>query len=195
MDDADGRVVPQRRYLSRFLELDWREQVLEQTDERREQFRPIYESSLRNLREMREAGVRIMAGSDVAVLNVFPGASLHLELELFVTELGMTPTEAIESATIRPAEFLGLDASVGTIEVDKIADLVLLDANPLDDIANVGQIAAVVLRGRLFDRAGLDRALASVEAAEDQRVNDWPRRPAEGGASSSQRNGARPPPE
>jgi imidazolonepropionase-like amidohydrolase len=118
-----------------------------------------------------------MAGSDVAVLNVFPGSSLHEELAIFVKTIGMTPMEALQSATIRPAEFIGRGAAIGTIETGKIADLVLLDANPLDDIANVGRIEAVVLRGRLFDRAGLDQLLAAVEAAPDRRVNDWPRRP------------------
>ncbi len=175
VDDAEGKLDLRRRYLSRFLILDWKEQVLEQTAERRAQFRQIAPSALRNLREMREAGVRIMAGSDVGVLNIFPGSSLHEELELFVNELGMTPAQAIECATIRPAEFLGLADSAGTVAAGKVADLVLLDANPLEDIRNLRRIRAVILRGRLFDRAGLDKLLSEVAAAEDQRVNDWPR--------------------
>jgi len=175
MDDSAGKLHPHRRFLSRFLLLDWKEQVLEQTTERREQLRPIYQSSLRNLREMREAGVRLLAGSDVGVLNIFPGSSLHEELELFVSELGMTPLEALQSATLRPAEFLGLAGSVGTIAKGQVADLVLLDANPLQDIRRLRRIAAVILRGRLFDRAGLEALLKNVAADEDQRVNDWPR--------------------
>ena len=175
VDDAEGKLDLRRRYLSRFLILDWKEQVLEQTAERRAQVRQIAPSLIRNLREMREAGVRIMAGSDVGVLNIFPGSSLHEELELFVNELGMTPAQALECATIRPADFLGLADSVGTVSAGKVADLVLLDANPLEDIRNLRQIRAVILRGRLFDRAGLDKLLSDVGAAEDQRVNDWPR--------------------
>ena len=82
---------------------------------------------------MREAGVRIMAGSDVAVLNVFPGLSLHEELRLFVDSVGMSPMEALASATRKPAEWLGVADSVGTIAPGKVADLVLLDADPLDE--------------------------------------------------------------
>jgi imidazolonepropionase-like amidohydrolase len=111
----------------------------------------------------------------VGVLNIFPGSSLHEELELFVNELGMTAAQAMECATIRPAEFLGLADSAGTVSAGKVADLVLLDANPLEDIRNLRRIRAVILRGRLFDRAGLDKLLSEVAAAEDQRVNDWPR--------------------
>jgi imidazolonepropionase-like amidohydrolase len=109
------------------------------------------------------------------VLNIFPGASLHEELRLFVDSLGMTPLEALASATRSPAEWLGLADSVGAIEPGKAADLVLLDADPLADITNVGRIAAVVLRGRLFRRADLDALLAAVAAMPDVRVNDWVR--------------------
>jgi imidazolonepropionase-like amidohydrolase len=122
---------------------------------------------------MRQAGVRIMAGSDVAVLNIFPGATLHEELRLFVDSVGMTPMEALASATQKPAEWLGLADSVGTIESGKVADLVLLDADPLADITNTRRIAAVMLRGKLFRRSDLDAVLAAVKAMPDHRVNDW----------------------
>ena len=155
--------------------LDWREQVEEATPQRRtviERFWPVW---LRQVREMREAGVRIMAGSDVAVLNVFPGASLHEELRLFVDSVGMTPIEALASATRKPAEWLGLADSVGTIARGKVADLVLLDANPLADINNTTRVAAVVLRGKLFQRGDLDTLRAAVAVMPDRRVNDWVR--------------------
>ena len=164
-----------RPYLSRFLILDWREQVEEVTPQRRAYFERAWPIALKHLREMREAGVRIMAGSDVAVLNIFPGPSLHEELRLFVDSVGMSPMEALETATRKPAEWLGLADSVGTIEAGKVADLVLLDANPLDDITNTRRIAAVMLGGRLFARKDLDALLASVATMPDLRVNDWVR--------------------
>jgi imidazolonepropionase-like amidohydrolase len=173
--DATAAAHPLRPYLSRFMILDWREQVEEATPERRAYFEQAWPVALAHFREMREVGVRIMAGSDVAVLNIFPGASLHEELRLFVDSLGMTPLEALASATRRPAEWLGLADSVGTIEPGKVADLVLLDADPLADIANTRRIRAVVLRGRLLGRGDLDALLANVAAAPDVRVNDWVR--------------------
>jgi imidazolonepropionase-like amidohydrolase len=173
VDDTTGARHPLRPYLSAFLVLDWREQALEATPERVTALAAAWRSTLRDVREMHQAGVRLMAGSDVAVINIFPGATLHRELELFVDSLGMTPLEALASATREPAASLGLADSVGTIAVGKGADLVLLDADPLADISNTQRIAGVVLRGRWFDRAGLDSLLAAVRAAPDIRVNDW----------------------
>ncbi|HEX6051583.1 MAG TPA: amidohydrolase family protein, partial [Gemmatimonadaceae bacterium] len=83
--------------------------------------------------------------------------------------------EALESATRKPAEWLGLADSLGTIERGKVADLVLLDADPLEDIRNTQRIGAVVMRGRLLQRPELDALLASIAAMPDRRVNDWVR--------------------
>ncbi len=171
--DSTARVHPLRPYLSAFMILDWKEQVEEVTPDRRTYFDRAWPIAIKHTREMREAGVRLMAGSDVAVLNIFPGLSLHDELRLFVDSLGMSPLEALLTATRKPAEWLGLADSVGTIEPGKVADLVLLDADPLQDIANTRRIASVVLRGRLFQRRDLDRVLADVRAAPDRRANDW----------------------
>ncbi|MDQ4079908.1 MAG: amidohydrolase family protein [Gemmatimonadota bacterium] len=174
VSDTAPEVHPLRPYLSRFMILDWREQVDELSPARRTFFAERYwPYVLGDIRDMRAAGVRIMAGSDVAVLNIFPGASLHEELRLFVDSVGMSPLEALESATREPAEWLGLADSVGTIATGKVADLVLLDANPLDDITNTRRIAAVVMRGRLFQRDDLDALLGSIAAMPDLRVNDW----------------------
>jgi imidazolonepropionase-like amidohydrolase len=114
---------------------------------------------------MFRAGVPFMAGTDTAAgVHVFPGFSLHDELGLFV-RAGLTPLQALQTATLNPAKFMGRLADMGTVEKGKLADLVLLDANPLDDIANTRRIRAVVLAGRYFDRADLDRMLKGVEMA------------------------------
>jgi len=173
--DTTGATNPLRPYVSRFMVLDWREQVEEATPERRSALERAWPIWLKQAREMREAGVRIMAGSDVAVLNVFPGLSLHEELRLFVDSVGMTPMEALASATRKPAEWLGIADSVGTVVPGRVADLVLLDADPLANIDNTRRISAVVLHGKLFRQGDLDTLRAAVRAMPDIRTNDWVR--------------------
>jgi imidazolonepropionase-like amidohydrolase len=175
VNDSTATVHPLRPYLSKFMILDWKEQVEEVTPQRRTLLERAWPLWLKQVREMHAARVRIMAGSDVAVLNIFPGASLHEELRFFVDSVGMTPLEALQSATRKPAEWLGIADSVGTIQSGKIADLILLDANPLENIDNTRRIAAVLVRGRLFQRRELDGLLESVGRMEDIRVNDWRR--------------------
>ena len=117
---------------------------------------------------MFRAGVPFLAGTDTAAgVHIFPGFSLHDELALFV-RAGLTPMQALQTATRNPAEFLGRLSDLGTVEKGKIADLVLLDANPLEEIGNTRRIHAVVLAGRYFDRAALDQMLRGVAKAAAQ---------------------------
>ncbi|HEY3849793.1 MAG TPA: amidohydrolase family protein [Steroidobacteraceae bacterium] len=114
---------------------------------------------------MFRAGVPFMAGTDTAAgVHIFPGFSLHQELVLF-QRAGLTPMQALQTATLNPAKFMGRTADLGTVEKGKLADLVLLDANPLDDIANTQKIRGVVLAGRYFDRRALDEMLRGVAKA------------------------------
>ncbi len=114
---------------------------------------------------MFRAGVPFLAGTDTAAgVHIFPGFSLHQELALFV-QAGLTPLQALQTATLNPARFMDRLADLGTVERGKLADLVLLDANPLEDIANTRKIRAVVLAGRYFDRRQLDSMLNGVERA------------------------------
>lgn len=114
------------------------------------------------------AGVTILAGTDAPMLYVYPGFALHEELALLV-ESGLTPSEALNSATLAPAKFFGLDATSGSVAVGKAADLVLLDADPLLDIGNTRRIDAVLLGGRLLRRADLDALLESAANAQQER--------------------------
>jgi len=107
-----------------------------------------------------EDSVPLLAGSDAGALYTYPGSSLHDELVQLV-RAGLTPAAALRAATLGPAEFLGATDSMGTVAAGKVADLVLLDADPLADIRNTRSIRAVVLRGRLFGRAALDSLLRS----------------------------------
>ena len=112
---------------------------------------------------MQRAGVGILAGTDVLNPYCMPGFSLHDELA-FLVQAGLTPMEALQSATIAPARFLGREADLGTVEKGKIADLVLLRESPLVDIHNTQKIEAVVVRGRVFERNALDEMLAQCES-------------------------------
>jgi imidazolonepropionase-like amidohydrolase len=121
--------------------------------------RPIIPLELKNVHFFNEAGVLLLAGTDVGVPFQVPGISLHVELERLV-EAGLSPLEALRTATLNPARVLEMVDSLGAIEPGKLADLVLLDANPLEDIRNTQKIRAVVADGRLYRRADLDRLLA-----------------------------------
>ena len=124
-----------------------------------------FERELALVRDMRRAGIKFLAGTDaLGNTYVFPGFSLHEELELLV-QAGLTPMEALQTATRNPAEFLGLLDSLGTIEPGKTADLVLLDASPLDDIRNTRAVAGIVLRGRYFSKPMLQQMLADAKTA------------------------------
>ena len=105
-----------------------------------------------------------MAGTDTGTPYSVPGFALHDELEHLV-DAGATPRQALYAATAEPAAFLGLSRDLGTVEPGKIADLVVLDADPLTDIRNSRRINTVVTRGRVISPAQRRRMLADVEAA------------------------------
>ena len=109
---------------------------------------------LQALKAARDAGVTIVAGTDTNNPFVFPGFSIHHELELMV-EAGFTPMEALVAATRRAAEMMNDQTIFGTIEPGKRADLLLLAANPLDDIRNTRTLELVILDGAVTDRSSL----------------------------------------
>ena len=112
------------------------------------------------VRKMKDYKIKVMAGTDTPIGFLTPGFSLHKELEMLVKG-GMLPLEAIESATLLPAKYFKVQDSIGTIEKNMIADLVLLNANPLIDITNTQKIDAVVRNGKFYNRKALDSLLNS----------------------------------
>ena|SRR5688572_26665126 len=116
---------------------------------------------------MHRTGVRLLAGTDILNPYVYPGFSLHDELELLV-EAGLSPLAALQTATINPAKFLGQEKVIGTVERGKLADLVLLEANPLENISHTQRINAVVVNGRYLPQETLRKLLAEVEATANR---------------------------
>jgi hypothetical protein len=134
-----------------------------------ENFRPAnrknrevrFQKELEILKIMHRSGVAVLAGTDVGNPFIYAGFSLHDELELLV-QSGLTPFEALRTATVNPAKYLGMEKSLGTIEKGKLADLVLLDANPLANISNTRKVNAVITNGHLLKRQDLDEMLNKV---------------------------------
>ena len=129
-----------------------------------EWLRAGYQRDVALVAPTRRAGIEFLAGTDAITDFCLPGFSLHDELALLV-QAGLTPMEALQAATTNPARFLGRERDLGTVEGGKLADLIVLDADPLADIRHTTRIHAVVADGRLLDRTTLDRMLVHVETA------------------------------
>ncbi len=115
----------------------------------------------RILRALYLGGANIALGTDSPQIFSVPGFAMHHEMALYV-DVGMTPYDVLEIGTRRPAEYFGAEGEFGTVAVGLRADLILLDANPIDDIANVRNPAGVMVRGRWIDRAEIDERLAAM---------------------------------
>ena len=163
--DAGGAEL--NRYTPKLIVSKWREVRKKQDQfalpdefELRDQ---LFERSSQVIAKMQAAGVGILAGTDSAAPELVPGFSLHEELALLV-QAGLSPMQALQAATKSPADFMEVSQQQGTAEVGKNADLLLLDANPLDDIHNTRKIRAVVTHGKLLDRSMLDELLSNAAA-------------------------------
>lgn len=128
----------------------------------------LYQKEVELVGAMHRAKVKFVAGTDTPAPYLYPGFSLHDELALLV-RAGFTPFEALLTATRNPAECLNLSAELGTIEKGKLADLLLLDANPLDDIGNTKRITAVVYDGRYLSKEAREKMLADIEAVANRK--------------------------
>jgi hypothetical protein len=129
--------------------------------------RLLFDKSRELVGLMHRAGVMLLAGTDAMDEYVLPGAGLHEELELMV-EAGLTPLEALQTATRNPAQLVNKLDTLGTIERGKIADLVLLDADPLQQIGNTRKISAVIIGGKLLSQTQRQGLLAKLEAFAKQ---------------------------
>jgi imidazolonepropionase-like amidohydrolase len=152
------------KYLSPFVRSFWspKGQAGRFAPERQAALQRIYRRDLQLVRDMHDAGVKFLAGTDTTNPYCMPGFSLHDELALLVGA-GLSPLEALQGATYHAAEYLGLLDRYGTVSPGKAADLIVLDANPLEDIHNSTKIHAVIRIGNVLDRTELDRQLGEIE--------------------------------
>lgn len=140
-------------------------------------FEKMIDFHYRLVNAFKEAGVPIVAGTDAGTSGVIWGYSLHDELALLV-KCGLTAQEALASATRLPATWLGIEDKIGTIEIGKYADLVLLDANPLEQISSTKKIAGVFIDGRWVSKVKIDGMLSDLERRNNADKNkfDWKKR-------------------
>ena len=124
---------------------------------------------IRLVGDMRRAGVQFLTGTNAPSPQLFPGFALHRELDLLV-QSGFTALQALQASTFNPALYMLKLDKYGVVEPGHVADLVLLDENPLDDIANTHKVAGVVLRGTYLPRADLDAMLRRVEQEANQQT-------------------------
>lgn len=134
------------------------------------QQRARFRQALQLAHEMARAGVQLLAGTNGPRGHLLPGRSLHRELQLLV-RTGCSPLEALQSATFNAAIYLAKVDKYGVVEPGHVADLVLLDADPLQDISNTQKISGVILDGQYFSRATLDRLTVGLEQNRSQAAN------------------------
>jgi imidazolonepropionase-like amidohydrolase len=163
-DDPSVREDPLLRYVHPLLRWQWLEDVDgtladDPSDEARETYREFYRKGLELTAAAHRAGVKVLVGTDY----IIAGADVHRELEQLVLA-GFTPADALRAATLKPAEYFGLQQQYGVIAIGAVADLVLLGADPLDDIRNTQRIEAVIFNGNLYDRTAIDRITTHVQA-------------------------------
>lgn len=167
LDENDHKNDAFQQYLTQqyMANYQWRiERMANDTPEQKLQRKVRYQLIAKQIPFLQQSGVNIIAGSDAAALNtfVYPAASLIEELSLF-QNAGMKPIDILKSATINGAKFLGIENKTGSIEVGKMADMVMLDQNPILNIKAVEHVNSVFLKGTYFNRSALDSMLNEVK--------------------------------
>lgn len=146
--------LPGSEYLSQDIIDNWKLQLAGQD----EMEAYIWQNWALIVKDLNQAGVQLMVGTDLMVPGIIPGYAVHQEMAIW-QDAGIPPADILRSATLLPAEFMGLAERLGSIGEGKTASMVLLKANPLEDIKNAQQIESVFLRGQYFNREALDRLL------------------------------------
>jgi imidazolonepropionase-like amidohydrolase len=164
MDKADPKDTD-LKYLPESVTNEWTTEKLNKDvpEAARKIYSTRFEQGKKYIKLLNAQGVGLLAGSDSIDPYVFTGTALHEELALF-TEEGLTSAEALRTATLNPAKFFGRD-DLGSIQSGKLADMVLLSADPLKDIHNTRKIESVWTNGRFFNRAALDKMLDDAKRA------------------------------
>ena len=161
VDDSAGAIDPRNRWISAHERTQWavRLRMLRGRGIARSAvpFIQQYRREADALSALHGVGAPILPGTDLGMYLVYPGSSMHDELALLVRDARMTPYEALRSATLAAARWMGAADSIGAVRPGQLADLVLLDADPSADVANLAKVRAVVMGGLLYDRAALER--------------------------------------
>lgn len=170
-NDKNFKEDPRRKYLpTEELEAwesveEFPEEFSRLTNKHYEMLKELYKIHMKIVGSLAEEEAQLLAGTDISMKYLYPGFSLHDELALFV-EAGLTPAQALRTATLNAAAYLDRTDELGTVEAGKLANLVLLNKNPLEDIRNIQQIEAVITRGNLLDKKKLDEMLTLVSSNE-----------------------------
>jgi Imidazolonepropionase and related amidohydrolases len=167
---AKTEIDPRSKYVPTDVQEQWAEVIRAVPPEQVELMDAINSKNPEMVQKLNDAGVPMLAGTDSGyeLTNLIYGVSLHDELELLVKS-GLTPLQALQTATLNPARYLEREEELGTVEEGKLADLVLLDKNPLEDIRNTTSISAVILDGKLMEKQTLDQAVKTYPVIK---VND-----------------------
>jgi imidazolonepropionase-like amidohydrolase len=178
LDDSTLRRDPRLQYIPEFFKNGWNPandfRFRAVTPQGWAARKRIFDEQLQILRILHDAGAKFLAGTDLSNPYLYPGFSLYDELAYF-TQNGFSNLEALQAATINPARFLNATDSLGTIAAGKLADLVVLDANPLTDIGNVARVNAVIANGVLIDAARRQQILKNAVAMASRAPGGRPR--------------------
>ncbi|SHG45667.1 amidohydrolase family protein [Flagellimonas flava] len=163
-------------YLPKYLQAYWTPKYNDHLQNRDNQEyinvkKRLYQLYLEMVRDMHNKGVMLLAGTDMGANPLcFPGIGLHNELKTLV-QAGLSPHEALKTATTHPVDFLEIEEDYGSVEVGKVADLVLLDKNPLDNIANLQYVFAVLRDGKFIGPKEIQEIKTSTKAVNA--AGDW----------------------